>query len=155
MHNVTRNKWKITQKLLLKKLKNFFIWCQKLQAKDFFLFQGDLCTIIHRENDQELKRRILYNKYNPFSHNLAEHLAFLYNNNSLGGRGWLQLQLVLSVQVKTNLVNTGEFSIKNLISAFSLSSDARSQLYFPSQLSGNAECFCYFKNCLLTLLVEN
>ena len=92
----------------------------------------------------------MYNKYKPFSHNLVEHLTFLVSNtNSSGGGGWLQLQLVLPLQVKTNLVNTGEFSIKNLISAFSLSSDARSQLYFPSQPSGNDEC-CYFC-CQLSL----
>ena len=128
----------------MKNRKSSLFGVRSYKQKDFFLFQRDLWTIIHRENDQELKRRILYNKYKPFSHNLAEHLTFSFNNNSLGGRGWLQLQLVLSVQVKTNLVNTREFSINNLISAFSLSSDVRSQLYFPSQLSGNDECCCYF-----------
>ena len=128
--------------------KNHLYLVLEVRSRKTFLFQRDLWTIIHRENDQELKRWILYNKYKLFSHNLKEHLTFLYNNNSLGWGGWLQLQLVLPLQVKTNLVNSREFSIKNLISAFSLSSDARSQLYFPSQLSGNDEC-CYF--CKLSL----
>lgn len=64
--------------------KNTSLFGLKVRSGKSFLIPGGSLDNNSGGNDQELKRRILYNKYKPFSHNLTEHLTFSNNNYSLG-----------------------------------------------------------------------